>query len=73
MSQGYNYFKPRIIIGMSGEFNARIDCSNKIVGDIRIRMDMPPSCIDIVQEQGRTRLFKNAREEGCFYNTYISL
>ena len=47
MSEENYCFEPCIIVGSSGSCNARID-SNEIIGVIRI--EMPPSSIDFVQE-----------------------
>lgn len=53
---------------MSGACNAGFD-SNEIVGITR--MDIPPRCIDVVQERLHAGYFKNTRQEGCFNKIYI--
>lgn len=50
MSKGNHSFCLLVIVATSGTYNARIDCNN-MVGVFR--MDMPSSCIDIIQEWER--------------------
>jgi len=58
------------LVATSGATNAGID-SNQIYRVIRL--DMPSTRIDIVQERGRAGRFTDSNPDSCSYNVYFCL
>ena len=70
MPEGMKEYNPRILVVTSGATNAGID-SNKIY--CVVQLDMPSSCLDIVQERGCAGWFDGANPSLCSYTVNISM
>ena len=70
MSEGTEEYNPRILIATSGATNAGIDL-NKIYSVVRL--DIPSSRVDIVQDRGQAGRFDGVYPSLCSYSVNISM